>query len=551
MARTSLAVLALLISMASLSVAETSKTCTPYAKCIASTFEPITSKYGLKIISNETQGCPGSDNYGQLPPDTCKIHVNATLSHFTFGMYFPANWTGSRILTVGNGAFIGAIDWEGMIVGPNYNMVAIGTDTGHTSEIGNMTWAINNTDAYENWAWKALNGSIAYGKLLAEQYYQAKPARSYYSGCSTGGRQGLKQIQIDESSFDGALIGSPAWRTDYLMPWVAKLGWYNRPSKDNRANIYQREWATLHNLAMAKCAGMDKLPGEDDKIIISEACRLDSIEDYRSVSCNTTDVGGMPPDPCLTDDQIATAMKVYSNYTVDGELVYPGPLPGSEDDFLSYLPQGNTMDFDQAWIRTVLETPSWQPSDENIDNAFRKAKATRPGNATADKFGISDFKKNGKIIMYAGLADATLPVGATNMYYEETGRALGRDDLTDWFRYFQIPGMRHCGFSATGMNAPWVMGGQGQASIALHDYTDYKARWGVPGHHFDPQFDALAALIDWVENKNAPEKIVATAYKDFTTVVDKTRPVCMYGQRARWNGSGDKNDWKSWDCKPL
>ncbi len=77
----------------------------------------------------------------------------------------------------------------------------------------------------EDWGYAALNGSIYYGKQLTEKYYGKKISYSYYTGCSTGGRQGLKQIQVNQSSIDGALIGAPAWREKYLMPWYSS-DWY-------------------------------------------------------------------------------------------------------------------------------------------------------------------------------------------------------------------------------------------------------------------------------------------------------------------------------------
>ncbi|KAK4162432.1 hypothetical protein QBC43DRAFT_336483 [Cladorrhinum sp. PSN259] len=40
-------------------------------------------------------------------------------------------------------------------------------------------------------------------------------------GCSTGGRQGLKEIQQLPETFDGVIVGAPAWWTTHLNPYLA------------------------------------------------------------------------------------------------------------------------------------------------------------------------------------------------------------------------------------------------------------------------------------------------------------------------------------------
>ena len=116
--------------------------------------------------------------------------------------------------------------------------------------------------------------------------------------------------------------------------------------------------------------------------------------------------------------------------------------------------------------------------------------------------------RGGKMIVYHGLSDQAMATGALTEWYERLS-PRGAEGPQDWARLFLIPGMTHCA------------GGQS---------TD--------------QFDMLAAIQDWVENKRAPDRVVASG-KAFPGV---TRPLCPYPKVARYTG-GDTNDAGSFSCR--
>ena len=67
--------------------------------------------------------------------------------------------------------------------------------------------------AYLDFAYLA-NAEVAnLAKQLVAQYYGKPAAFSYFSGCSTGGREGMILSQRYPTVFDGIISGDPAMRT--------------------------------------------------------------------------------------------------------------------------------------------------------------------------------------------------------------------------------------------------------------------------------------------------------------------------------------------------
>ena len=114
--------------------------------------------------------------------------------------------------------------------------------------------------------------------------------------------------------------------------------------------------------------------------------------------------------------------------------------------------------------------------------------------------------------MHTGWSDPILPAPDVIKYYEEVTQTMGGPAETQkFFRLFMAPGMGHCS------------GGPG------------------PDH-----FDTLAALEQWVEHGNAPDKLIASHTTNGK--VDRTRPLCLYPQVARWKGAGSTDDAANFSC---
>ncbi|MBV8818547.1 MAG: tannase/feruloyl esterase family alpha/beta hydrolase, partial [Acidobacteriaceae bacterium] len=63
--------------------------------------------------------------------------------------------------------------------------------------------------------------------------------------------------------------------------------------------------------------------------------------------------------------------------------------------------------------------------------------------------------------------------------------------------------------------------------------------------------DIDTALEAWVEQGQAPERIIASKYKTAANPasgVERTRPLCPFPQIAKWSGKGSSDDAANFEC---
>ncbi|KAF2963912.1 hypothetical protein GQX73_g9675 [Xylaria multiplex] len=471
-------------------------------------------------------------------PALCAVTVavaSSTTSAYRFGLFLPAEWN-NRFLAVGNGGFGGGINWLDMGAGVQYGFAVVSTDTGHDSTTGNTSWAYDNPESRTDWGWRALHGAVTIGKTLTQTYYGRPMDYSYYSGCSTGGRQGLKEMQMYPNSFDGVVVGAAAWYTSHLNTWVTQVASYNWPAEDEK----HIDWRLLPPIADQIVKQCDDIDGVADGIIsLPGQCNVD----FDALLCETP---GVNQSACLTAAQAQTLKNVYSDWmTPEGEFLYKGLSPGSEGQMYAVLNYSDASPYGIGYARNfLLDNKSFVLSDFN-DSLATLADELDPGNATADHYDLTAFRdRGGKMVMYHGAADGLVPMQGSDLYYDRVVEAMGGNMTAtqEFFRYFMVPGMQHCW--TTTVDAPWAFGAPSQASVFGND------TWSVPGFK-DAQHDILLALMDWVEKNATVDQIVATTWNTPTNVssgVLKQRPLCPYPQMATWDGTGDLNDASSWSC---
>ena len=169
-----------------------------------------------------------------------------------------------------------------------------------------------------DFAYRAIHEMTVKSKEIVKTFYGNAPSRSYFVGCSTGGRQGLMEAQRFPADYDGIVAGAPANYWTHLMggtlsPAVALM------KSDTR--LAAPKLSALNKAALAACDSDD---GVTDSLINNPlTCKFDP----GALLCTVEET-----DACLTAPQVAAARSVYANATNPRtkEKIFPGMAPGSE-----------------------------------------------------------------------------------------------------------------------------------------------------------------------------------------------------------------------------
>ena len=410
-----------------------------------------------------------------------------------------AGWNGN-FLANGNGGWSGSITQNTLAEGMRNGYVAAMTDTGHQG--GSASFALGHPEKLIDFGHRAVHEMAVIGKALIQARYESPVRKSYWNGCSAGGRQGLKAAQMYPTDFDGIVAGAPAIS---FVGRSAQAVWIGQQThKDAESALPQAKFAVVHNAVLAKC---DALDGAKDGVLEDpRKCTFDP----KSIQC----AGADAPD-CLTAAQVATVNKIYSDVKNPrtGEVYFARHEPGSENGWNTMAganPFGLALD---TFRYVVFNNAEWDYKTMNFDQDMAtalKAGAMIDGlNPNLKAF----YDRGGKIIQYHGWGDPQISPGSSVSYYENVLKANGgASKVQQNHRLFMVPGMAHCG------------GGDGTSS-----------------------FDMFSALVQWVEQGKAPERIEAARVRNGAT--DRTRPLCPYPQTAQYDGSGSTDESSNFVCK--
>ena len=281
----------------------------------------------------------------------------------------------------------------------------------------------------------------------------------------------------------------------------------------------QSLWSVIHTDVLKQCDGLDGLVDgilEDPSMCHYNLSGLICTEDSNST--------------CLTPEQVQTVEKVYEPLlNAQGDLVFPAFQYGAET---STLLSGNPFQFTVDWFRYVIyNNPSWNPATLSSKDYEYAAKINTFGVETwkGDLSGVRD--RGTKVLHWHGLADPLITSNISPYYYNHVRTTMNAttEQLDDFYRFFRVSGTGHC------------TGGDGAHAIGQRS-SDFS---GV-----DPSHNVLMAVVDWVENGNAPETIIGTKFVNDTVSlgIQLQRAHCKFPKRNQYKGSGNPNVPESWEC---
>ena len=147
-----------------------------------------------------------------------------------FALALPGDWNG-RFLFQGGGGLNGNV---GFPIGAQASggtpalvrgFAVVSTDTGHQGGGFDASFMAEQ-QASLDFAYQAVGRVAELAKQIIARYYAKPPDRSYFAGCSTGGREGMLMTQRYPRYFDGVISGAPAMRTNFSGigdEWVATM----------------------------------------------------------------------------------------------------------------------------------------------------------------------------------------------------------------------------------------------------------------------------------------------------------------------------------------
>src|SRR2546425_5877885 len=196
--------------------------------------------------------------FKQLPA-FCRVAASlkpSSDSDIKIEVWLPmSNWNG-KYQAVGNGGWAGVISYSAMAEAAGRGYATSSTDTGHVG--GSGEFALGHPEKLIDFGYRSEHETTVKSKLIIKAFYGNALQFSYWSGCSTGGRQGLKEAQMFPNDYDGIIAGAPANRT--AMPlWIASAA-----LKDKDSYIPTSKYPAIHEAALESC---DALDGVKDGLI--------------------------------------------------------------------------------------------------------------------------------------------------------------------------------------------------------------------------------------------------------------------------------------------
>ncbi|THU97200.1 tannase and feruloyl esterase [Dendrothele bispora CBS 962.96] len=467
--------------------------------------------------------------------DMCRIAMAVATSNrsgFDFEAWLPRNWTG-RFLSTGNPGLSGCIQFEDLAYGSALGFATVGTNNGHDGDTGAPF--LNNPDVLADFAFRAIHTSVLVGKNLTEAFYGSPHNRSYYLGCSTGGRQGLKSVQDFPEDFDGVIAGAPVIDFNHLIDWT---GHFFGITGNSSAPTFlpPDQWiSVVHPDVLAQC---DEIDGVKDGVIEDP-----NLCDYDPSGLVCADpAGGNQTDTnsttCITEAQAEMIREVFQPFFIQGKFAYPRMQPGTEDVPIYYL--GEPFMYARDWFRFVVYSDPNHDVTTLSDKDWALAEELDPFNISTWSGDLSAFRdRQGKLLTFHGQADGLVSSRNSERYYRRVEATMGLDntELDEFFRFFRISGMGHC---STGVGA-WEVG---QNLAGAGNISDL---------NLDPGSNILTAMVRWVEEGVAPEDVLGTKFVNDTVEdgVQFARRHCRYPLRNTYDGVGDPTKEESWSCQRV
>jgi Tannase and feruloyl esterase len=435
-------------------------------------------------------------------PTYCNVNGSIAPA-LNFEMRLPDVWNG-KLYYGGGGGYNGSIPslpLPALVQG--YATVA--SDSGHQGSPLSADFALTDSFAAQLFGSLSVPTVMSAALKTVTAAYGVPASKSYFEGCSNGGREALMNVQRYPNLFDGVIARAPAYN------WVGFMGAFNRTARALAAPGGAFSAAKTALLAKRVRDACDGLDGIVDGVVSNQAACTPALVNVAAPRCAG---GGDTDDTCLSDAQLAvvTSWTTDAVFTGHGSLRNAGwSLTGNEDDpgawavwatgggdvsgALQFLFQDTTVKNYIARDRAA-DSLTHAPWDQNQNALHALAALNDATNTDIRPF----INSGGKLILWHGGNDAALSVNSTAEYRANMRNAVGAANADAATRFYLAPGVEHCA------------GGPGADTV-----------------------DLLTALDQWVTKGVAPATLTAEK-RDASGALTFARPLCPYPQYPRYTG---------------
>lgn len=423
-------------------------------------------------------------------------------SDISIEVWLPLQGWNGKYRAVGNGGWAGRLNYGGMSDALRSGYATSSTDTGHTGNGGDASFASGHPEKLIDFAYRSVHEMALKAKAIIEAFYGTPARYSYSYGCSTGGRQGLEEAQRFPDDFDGIVADAPAidqMRLNVSYVWAAQA-----TLKDPASYIPASKYSLIHKAVLRACDARDRVT--DGVLDDPTRCGFDPVV----LGCN-----GQDAPACLTTPQVEAARKIYAGPTNPRTLqpISSGLEPGSELLWASLAGGPGALPIGDTYFRfVVFKNAAWDFRAFDFDRDVAVADRLDNGLLAATEPDLTAFaSRGGKLILIHGWSDQFIGPRNTISYYQSVIDKMGAATTADFVRLFMVPAMGHCG------------GGEGPNT-----------------------FDSFTAVEGWVERGRRPDQMIAR--RRVPGKGDRSRPLCPYPQVARYQGTGSTDDAAAFAC---
>ena len=438
-------------------------------------------------------------------PEYCQV-LGTLPPALDFELRLPSAWNG-RTVYGGGGGFDGVIFPGEEFTEQGYASVA--SNGGHNGDTLDAAFALE-PEKRDDFASLSVHRVLSVVQALIRERYGRASERTWFEGCSNGGREGLIAAQRWPEDFDGIIARAPAYDFTELM-----LTFHHHAQRLGRPGALPSK-LKLARLGQEVLDACDAKDGLADGILAHPVCDFDPAILQCPADGSAT---------CFTPEEVASARALLAPYDVVGRRYSEGWPPGSAEDpggWAAWRTDNGDLStsagarLSREFLRYfITRQPTLDPSTFQLDDWLRRAD-TVSAELSANTVNLERFRaRGGKLVLWHGGADGIVSARGTAAYYARVVQAAGGQAQADTFvEYFPAPGVNHCG------------GGPGADRVNL-----------------------LPALEAWVERGVPPSQagLVATKHATCGRAV-LSRPLCKAPHYPRYDGHGDPTRAESFSC---